>query len=160
MSYGGIQIFVDMTEDLGNTGKFTLDVDLSDIIESIKADLVNKIYNNFNRTVNPVNLFLYFQGRLLEEARTLADYSIGKESWIKGYIRNDKYNKLADPKRFKNITKLPKIKDFYVQNPININIGTCSYLNYCDVCDGKAYHSCNSGYARLASPNCSICQKQ
>ena len=152
MNKDGMQIFVDMTEDLNKT--ITLDVDPSDTIEAIKAKIQDK------EGVDPRYLFLYFKGTFLEEGRTLADYNIQKESRIYGYIRNDKYNKLTDPKRFKNISKLPKIKDFYLQKPINVDVAKCSYLNYCDVCDGKAYHSCSSGYTRLASPNCSICQKQ
>lgn len=143
------QIFIDMKYRI-----ITLDVSSYDTIESIKAKLSERV------NINPVYIYLYFQGRLLEEGRTIMDYNIGKESFIQGYIRNNKYNEYTNPKRFGDIKINPIIKDFYIQKPVDISVGDCSKFTNCEICNGKAYPRCKNGYVRVSDPNCFICRKR
>jgi hypothetical protein len=54
----------------------SLDVEPSDTIENVKA----KLYDS--SSIDPASQYLYFGGTLLEDGRTLSDYSIGRGSTL------------------------------------------------------------------------------
>ena len=66
------------------TGKsITIDFELSDSIENIKAKIQDK------EGIPPINQSLRFGGRILEDNRTIAYYNIRKESTIHMVLRRD-----------------------------------------------------------------------
>jgi ubiquitin len=73
-----MQIFVKT-----HTGKMiALEVDALDAIESVKAKIQEK------EAIVPDKQILMFDGKLLEEGRTLADYNIRKDSIV--YMHKNK----------------------------------------------------------------------
>ena len=73
-----MQIFIKMPDNRN----VILEVEPTDSIENVKAKVQDK------EGVPPDQQILTFEGRLLEDGRTLSDYSIGRDSII--YLRNSR----------------------------------------------------------------------
>ena len=90
-----IQIFIKMPDNRN----VILEVEPSDSIENVKAKVQDK------EDVPPDQQILTFEGRILEDGRTLSDYSIGRESVI--YLRNSRTTEsisVPDPIQKSSIT--------------------------------------------------------
>ena len=79
-----MQIFLDLRVTGAST--LTLEVESGDSIENVKS----KIYEN--KGISPALQILYYNDKLLEDGRTLADYNIQKESIITLMLRNTDHN--------------------------------------------------------------------
>ena len=84
LSTSATQIFVKLFD--GET--ITLEVELSNSVEEIKAKIQEK------EGILPENQQLTFNGKLLENGKTLADYNIEKESTLQLTVKQE-YGKLS-----------------------------------------------------------------
>ena len=84
LSTSATQIFVKLFDDK----TITLEVELSNSVEEIKAKIQEK------EGILPENQQLTFNGKLLENGKTLADYNIEKESTIQLTVKQE-YGKLS-----------------------------------------------------------------
>lgn len=75
-----MQIFIQKTSGLN----MTVEVETSDTIEAVKE----KVYQ-IDNTFLPQNQTLLFEGKELEDGRTLGDYNISKESTINVVLNKD-----------------------------------------------------------------------
>ena len=66
-------------------GTLYIDTELSETIEIIKQKIEEKIFNE------PERQTLFFNGRILQNEKTLADYNIQKESVLRLYVDKTAY---------------------------------------------------------------------
>ena len=78
VSASAMQIFVKTPAGI----KITLEVESTDTIEAVKAKIQEK------EGIPPTSQVLFFDERVLEDGRSLADYSISKDNMLELLLRN------------------------------------------------------------------------